>query len=891
MKIDINWLKDWVEVCDNISAQQLAKDLVKVGLEEEAIHSASVVGPVVLGVVKSLIKEPQSNGKIINYCRVDVAQFNDQESNEKNELEVGSRGIICGAHNFEIGDKVVVALPGAVLPGDFKIASRKTYGHISNGMICSKRELGLGDEHDGIIVLNSSEFSDKISSLLPGDDIKDALNLDKEVLEINITPDRGYCFSMRGIAREYSHSTDAKFTDLVEDIYSKYNSKWRLEAITDTNKSDVIIDDNAPINNVLGCSKFAYAVVKNIDHNAKTPDFMVERLENAGMRSVNLVVDITNYVMLNFGQPLHAYDYDLLNFPIVVRRANANEKIISIDEKVRDLFQEDLVISDSSSNENVGNRPIGIAGVMGGFDTEINSQTQNVFIESAYFDPISIARSSRRHKLPSEASKRFERGVDNKIQIPALFLAIELLIKYGKGQFDEVYYCIDKTKNEEKKHIIFDLNYPSKLLGYDISQERVIEILKNIGCDVKGEASDQIEIFPPSWRPDLNTKEDLVEEVARLNDYKNIPSIRPIPLKNNGKSLSKAAKSHQLNELISNMLVARGCNEVLSYPFVAEECVDLSQAIAIKNPLSEKYKYLRTNLLSSLLDIASVNSRRNNKNFRIFEIGSIFVTKPGINKDEIVPEFEPNKLPSQKDLGMIARKLPSQPKCLSAIVTSSIREKLWIDGNKDFSIASWVIAKSELLAVLASYGLSQNSKVTFIKADDLNDKQISKISSKLMSCFHPYMSNIVTVNSEVVGVCGQLHPDICKKYDLPENCGGLELNLDALNKFKSVTPYSIKSINTNPYVHEDYSFVMPSDNKSETLIELIGETLKSIEIVKDFKLNIFDVYQDDKLRTECKKVISLNALFASDVTLKDKDVKMIRELIITSVAKMGASLR
>lgn len=375
MRIPLGWLGEMVELGSKVTPNDVMAELVKVGLEEEGSHGGDISGPVVVGEVLSFEAEEQKNGKTIRWCQVRVATSGDEEI----------RGIVCGAANFVAGDKVVVSLPGAVLPGGFEIAARKTYGHVSDGMIASSRELGLGDEHEGILVLSSIGLDPEI-----GMDAIALLGLDESAAEVNVTPDRGYCLSIRGIAREYSHATGVKFQDPVLSIDPVMGTGFALE-----------VKDNAPIHGKAGCSQFVLVGVAGLDAEAKVPDWMVSRLKLAGMRSISIAVDITNYAMLELGQPLHAYDLDKLVGGISVRRAKAGEELVTLDQKTRQLHEEDLLICDEQG-------PIGIAGVMGGARTEVSSSTKSVLIEAAIFDPISIARSARRHKLPSEASKRFE---------------------------------------------------------------------------------------------------------------------------------------------------------------------------------------------------------------------------------------------------------------------------------------------------------------------------------------------------------------------------------------------------------------------------------------------------------------------------------------------------
>ena len=406
--VPLEWLGEHAEVPAGLDVPALAAALVKVGLEEEEIHAAAVTGDLVVGKVLSLVKETHSNGKTVNYCRVDVGPFNDAPGTGKEKSELASRGIICGAHNFEVGDHVVVALPGTVLPGPFAIAARKTYGHVSDGMICSERELGLGEDHGGIIVLERRW--DEIPE--PGTNVLPLLGLGEELLEINVTPDRGYCFSMRGVAREFSHSTGAAFVDPA----SRYTAP---EPTADGFRVEV--RDDSPIHGQVGCDRFVTRVVRGIDPNAASHEWMVRRLRQAGMRPISLAVDITNYVMLDLGQPMHAYDLAKMREPIVVRRAAGGETLVTLDDVERTLDPEDLLITDDD-----GARVLALAGVMGGASTEIDEGPSDVLLEAAHFDPITVARTARRHKLPSEAAKRFERGVDPQLPAVAAQRAAEL---------------------------------------------------------------------------------------------------------------------------------------------------------------------------------------------------------------------------------------------------------------------------------------------------------------------------------------------------------------------------------------------------------------------------------------------------------------------------------
>ena len=518
-RIPLSWLGEHVEIPADLTAEQLAADLVRVGLEEEAILPAAVSGPLVVGLVVERTPEEQKNGKTINWCRVEVGP-------EHNEPGGAPRGIVCGAHNFEVGDSVVVALPGAVLPGPFPIASRKTYGHVSDGMICSARELGLGEDHAGIIVLSRLGIDAP-----PGTDARELLGLGEEVLEINVTPDRGYCFSMRGVAREYACPRAR-----ASPTTACRRARCPPPAAASPSRSTTL----RPINGVPGADRFVAQVVRGVRANDPSPRWMQRRLQQAGMRPINLAVDVTNYVMLDLGQPLHAYDLAKVAAPIVVRRAVPGEKMRTLDDAERVLDPEDLLITDSPDGV-ARVAPDRAGGVMGGGDSEVGPDTTDLLVEAAHFDPITVARTARRHKLPSEAAKRFERGVDPQLKRVAVARAVALLVEYGGGVADAEVTDVDDVVPAAS--FVLPLDLPARLVGVEYTADEVREVLTSIGCVVSDEGPDAVRVTPPSWRPDLLVPVDLVEEVARLRGYDAIPSI--LPSAPGGRGLTEEQRSRR----------------------------------------------------------------------------------------------------------------------------------------------------------------------------------------------------------------------------------------------------------------------------------------------------------------------------------------------------------
>ncbi|HEX2806467.1 MAG TPA: phenylalanine--tRNA ligase subunit beta, partial [Kineosporiaceae bacterium] len=544
MRAPLPWLREYVALPADATGERVAADLVRVGLEEEAVHGGDVAGPLVVGRVLTFVDEPQKNGKTIRWCSVDVGDLN---------LDGRPRGIVCGAHNFVEGDLVVVCLPGAVLAGGFVIAARKTYGHVSDGMICSARELGLGDDHDGIIRLSEWGLDDAS----PGDDAIELLGLGEQTVEVNVTPDRGYCFSLRGIAREYGHASGARFTDPAE---------LPVPSPT-TDGFGVRLADTTPIRGVAGCSRYVARVVRGLNAAAPSPAWMRRRLEQAGMRPISLAVDVTNYVMLALGQPLHAFDLAGLSEPIVVRRAVAGEKLTTLDGVPRELDAEDLLITDTN-----GDRVLALAGVMGGASSEVTDATTDVLIEAAHFDWVTVARTARRHKLSSEAARRFERGVDSDLAAAAAELAVQLLIEHGGGNAGPV---TDADERVPRPPIRTRWDVANTVVGCSWSRLEVVETLTEIGCRVTavgadgGAGSDELLVTAPSWRPDLVIGVDLAEEVARLRGYEHIPSVLPVAPAGRGLTQGQRARRS-----VARALAEHGLVEVLSYPFVSPSVHD-----------------------------------------------------------------------------------------------------------------------------------------------------------------------------------------------------------------------------------------------------------------------------------------------------------------------------
>lgn len=904
--VPTQWLAEHVEIPEGLTAQELAAALVKVGLEEETIHSAEVTGPVVVGKVLARSPEKQKNGKVVNYCRVDVGEHNDAPGTGKEPSDLPSRGIICGAHNFDVGDYVVVSLPGAVLPGGFAISARKTYGHLSDGMICSALELGLGEDHDGIIVL-AAAGDDEAVKKLPGVgcDVLPYLGIGGETLEINITPDRGYCFSMRGVAREYHHSTGAAFTDrgLPESRQNFLDPGETADSIpSDTeNGFAVEVRDGSPIHGNVGCDRFVTRIVRGIDPKAESPKWLRDRLTATGMRPISLAVDATNYVMLDLGQPLHAYDLDKMRGPIVVRRARAGERHTTLDDVERTLDPEDLLITDDGAE-----RVLGIAGVMGGADTEITGETVNVLIEAAHFDPVSIARSARRHKLASEASKRFERGADPELPPVAAQNVVDLLVKYGGGTAGDEVFDLRNFPAPEAQD--FRLSEVERLTGLDLSDERIIDVLREIGCEVEvpedgasgasgesnadrpapaGNGSGDVEetengalesgektvrVTPPTWRPDLIGPAHFVEEIARLVGYDEIP-VR-LPRANVGRGITAVQRARRD---AARTLAEQGWVQVLSYPFISADALE-RQGIAtgderrrllrLANPLQEDAPYLRSSILDSLLETARLNVSRSNPSVAVFEQG--LVTRP----ENLVPAAPAGvgARPSDAELKALHCAIPSQPHHVAGVACGPKAPAAYGYAPEPWD---WRDAIEAAFSVAACAGVD--------------------VVAEAAECapWHPgRCARIQSKDGRTVGYAGELAPAVCKAWGLPARSVAFEVDMDALTGAESgkatssFAPLEVKPVTTAPAAKEDIALVVDSDVTAAQVENVIrkaaGDLLESAVL--------FDVYTGDQVG-KGKKSLAFALRFRSDHTLTAEETAGVRKRIVKAARKSGAELR
>ena len=791
MRVPLSWLAEYVDLPPGTSLEEVHAALVRVGLEEEDVHTFDLQGPIVVGEVLEFVEEPQSNGKTIRWCQVRVAPDGEPAADGGDAVH----GIVCGARNFFVGDKVVVTLPGSVLPGPFPIAARKTYGHVSDGMIASARELGLGEDHDGILRLSTLGIDAPV-----GTDAIALLGLDDAAVEINVTPDRGYAFSIRGVAREYAHATGAVFRDPAEQVAAADGA---------ADAFPVEIRDDAPIRGRVGASVFATRIVRGIDATRPTPAWMVARLKLAGIRSLSLPVDITNYVMLELGQPIHGYDLDALQGGIVVRRAQPGETLETLDGKVRTLDPEDLLITDDRG-------AIGLAGVMGGADTEIGDETRNVLIEAANFDPVSIARTARRHKLPSEASKRFERGVDPAIAGAAAARVAQLLVDLAGGTADEAGSLIHAAP--EREAILLPDGYVTRLIGVEYTEAEVHDALAEIGGRVS-RVDGGFAVVPPSWRPDLTAKADLAEEVARLLGYDRIPSVLPVAPPGRG-----LTRSQRVRRTVADALAAAGATEVLAFPFVTEAenaqfgSTDGSAVASVKlaNALDASTPFLRRSLLPGLIGVARRNLSRGLTDLDVFELGLVFLPEEG--RDYGAAELPIGwERPADDVLSGLDAGIPAQPRHLAVLLTGDRSPKQPGRPAEPAGIA-------DALDAVRRVAHAAGARVEFAQGAH--------------HALHPGRTAEVRVAGQVVGYAGELHPALAAEADLPRVVAVAEVDLDAIIALTDPA-VEARTIGTLPAATQDLSLVVdaevPAAAVADAVREGAGELLEELRLVDDYR--------------------------------------------------------
>ena len=806
MKLPISWLLQHLKSSKLIKVDDIISSLTQLGFEVESREVfAPVTGSLVIGKIEK-IEQLSEFKKPIRYCMVDVG-------NKK-------VGIVCGATNFAENDLVVVALPGCVLPGEFKISERETYGKISQGMICSAKELRISDDHSGIMVIN-----EKVKI---GADAKKLLGLNETVLDISVLPDRGYAMSIRGIARELSTILNAKFLDPVDE---------KIPSVKKSKKTKVKISTK-------NASKIALVRVENYQSNSKTPLFIQNRLNQCGYRTISLPVDLTNYFMIEMGQPLHAFDADQVQGVIEIRQSKKNEIIETLDHVTRKLDGDDLVIADAK-------KAISLAGVMGGLNSEVVNNTKNLIIESAIFNPNSISSTSRKHKLPSEASKRFERGTDYEInQIVAIKTAYYLQ-KYGKAKIEGI-----ATSNKKilSKKITFDTSQILRLTGIQIDTKEILKIFSSLGLKCKGKAPKLI-VGIPSWRHDLTNDADLVEEILRIWGYHKIKGV----LKTSSKKVSKN-NLFEFKNFVNNIISNLGANEVLNYPFCSKSDLSITSSsrnieISLFNPISENEPFLRTSLFPGLFKALERNISRGQQNISIFEAGHVFINSTRKMANLKIPL---SRKPDAKLISNLKQSLPNQPYLINGLVTGSTKP---LGNLRNSEQINWRYPISLIDQVLSEVGIE------------------SKIENSEFKPFHPGRCAVFKIGQEVLGYAGEIHPKVIEIYGLKGKIFGYEIYPERILSHISLKQAPIFS--TFPVVKEDLAFIFDKNIISNDVVRFIQ--LINSELIES--VNLFDVYEGTNLE-KGKKSLAFSVRFrAQDKTLNTEEVQSLRASIISKVEK------
>ncbi|AZM63250.1 MULTISPECIES: phenylalanine--tRNA ligase subunit beta [unclassified Streptomyces] len=836
MRIPLSWLREYVDLPATETGRDVQAKLISAGLEVETVEhlGADLKGPLVVGQVLT-IEELEGFKKPIRFCTVDVGQANG--TGEPQE-------IVCGARNFAVGDKVVVVLPGATLPGGFSISARKTYGKVSQGMICSSDELGMGDDGSkGIIVLPPETEV--------GKDAIELLELVDEVLDIAVTANRGDCLSLRGVAREAAIA---------------YGLPLRDPALLDVpgpNEFGYPVKVSDP----LGCDRFTARTVTGLSPEARSPIWLRRRLQKVGMRPISLAVDVTNYVMMELGQPLHAYDRALVQGTIGVRRAEEGEKIVTLDGVERKLHAEDLVITDDRG-------PIGLAGVMGGADTEIadhseaEKATRDVVIEAAHFDQVSIARTARRHKLSSEASRRFERGVDPQAAAAAAQRTVDLLVLLAGGTAEA---GVTEVVTPTAPHTVtVAADHPDKVAGVTYGRETVVRRLQEVGCDVYGQ--DELIVTVPSWRPDLRDPNDLAEEVIRLEGYENLPSTLPRPPA--GRGLTARQRLHRR---VGRALAGAGYVEAPNYPFVSEQVFDqlgleaddpARRVVKLVNPLSDEEPALRTSLLPGLLGALRRNDGRGSHDLALFETGLVFRPR---EERAVAANLPVDRRPGEEEIAALNAALPDQPRHVAVVLAGAREQAGWWGRGRP---ADWADAVEAARTVAREAGAALG------------------IRKGQYGPWHPGRCAELTVTVDgaerVIGHAGELHPRVLKTLGLPARSCAMELDLDVLERIGDTTPQA-PSISTFPVATQDVALVVdafvPAADVEAALREGAGELLESIRL--------FDVYENAEQLGEGRKSLAYALRFrADDRTLTVDEASAAREAAVAlATGRTGAVLR
>ena len=789
MILSENWLREWVN--PDLDSEALAHCLTMAGLEVDAVTplAEGLSGVVIAEIVSA---EPHPDADKLRVCSVNTGSETVQ--------------IVCGAPNAAAGLKAPLAQPGAKLPGGIQIKKAKLRGIESQGMLCSGAELQLSDDHDGLLAL--------ASDAPVGTPIEDYLDLDDRLIEIGLTPNRADCLSILGVARDLAVATGAGFDAPPSEAVTP--------TITDTFPVEVLASAQ--------CARYLGRVIRNVDIAAPTPLSIVERLRRAGIRSIDAVVDITNYVMLELGQPLHAFDLDALEGGIRVRQAESGERITLLDGEERTLIDGTLVIADHK-------KALAMAGIMGGEGSGIGAGTAHLFLEAAFFSPELMAGRARQYGLHTDASHRYERGVDPELAYRAMERATQLLLDCVGGEAGPVTDVSSPTDLPVHEPVAVRAAAIQQMLGINIAAEEVTRILSGLGFAVEVNADqDTWSCTAPSWRFDMGREADLIEEIARIYGYDNIPVE---PLRGAG-SASAIVESETPQTLLKQRLIARGFNEAITFSFVSPEQQRLIdpeiEPIALQNPISSDLAVMRTSLIPGLLSAAAHNVNRQQTRVRLFETGLRFL---------------PNESLQQTPM-------------LALLICGSRMPEGWSAKTEPVDFYD---LKGELEALLGA----AEQPLTFraMVRPGLHDGQTAE----------------VRLGEQAVGVMGRLHPNAAKQLDLPDQTFVAELDLTAIAS-RSIPDY--QEISRFPEVRRDLALIVKSETSAADVLDCAraaaGSSLADALI--------FDVYEGEGV-AESEKSLAIGLTFREQSrTLTDEEINLSLSQVVESLGeKLGAKLR
>jgi phenylalanyl-tRNA synthetase beta chain len=827
MRVPYSWLREVVDAGApgwDVSPDELEQTLIRIGHEvEEVIPVGPVAGPLTIGRVRE-IEELTEFKKPIRAVKVDVG-------------EQHPRDIVCGATNFAVGDLVVVALPGTMLPGDFTITARQAYGRTSDGMICSVAELNLGTDASGILVLPEGTAS-------PGDDAAAVLGLDDVVFHLAITPDRGYCLSVRGLAREIACAYDLDFVD-PSDVppLPAEGEAWPLT-----------------IDPATGVRRFALRPVSGIDPAAASPWWMRRRLMLAGIRAISPAVDVTNYVMLELGHPMHAHDLNRVTGGFRVRFARPGETVVTLDDIERRLNSGDVLIVDDVATAAIG-------GVMGAGTTEMREDSTDVLLEAAVWDPAAVSRTQRRLHLTSESGRRYERSVDPAISVAALDRAATLLAEITGGTIEPKLtdWRGDPPRDDwSMPPIEIGVDLPDRTAGVEYPEGTTRRRLEQVGAQVAVHDT-TLTVTPPSWRPDLRQPADLVEEVLRLEGLDLIPSV--LPLAPPGRGLTAGQKRRRA---IGKSLALSGYVEVIPSPFLPPGVFDQwglpaddprRKTLKVLNPLEADRPELATTLLPGMFEALARNVSRGTVDVALFAIEQ--VVQP-TERTRAIDPLSVDRRPTEEEIDTLDESLPEQPPHFAAVMTG-LREPRgpWGPGRP--------VEAADAFEAVRAVARACGVELTLRAGQDLP--------------WHPGRCAEVLTGDTVIGHAGQLHPAVVERSGLPKGTCAVELNLDAIPITETLPAVRVSPF---PAVFQDVSLVVAADVGAQAVIDALRDGAG--DLLEDIRL--FDVYTGPQVGAGHKSLALALRFRAADRTLTEDEASSAREAAVQRAAKsVGAVQR